>query len=85
MGGLNFKALGIVVDDLIVLLNGILIISLLVGDFADVELCVGGEVCVAVVPEIILKFGAGELIFAAGNVAETVGIEGVRGGRRTRR
>jgi len=32
--------------------------------------------------EVVLKFGASEIVFAAGDVAETVGIERVGGGRR---
>jgi len=54
---------------------------LLEGNLAEIELGVGSEVGVAVIFEVILEFERAEFIFAAGDVAETVGIERV-GGRR---
>src|ERR1700676_1100980 len=71
--------------DLVVFLNSLLIIFLGIGDFAEVELRVGGEVGVAVEAQIILEFGAGEIVFAAGDVAETVRVERVCGRRRAGR
>ncbi len=56
-----------------------LVLVLGVGDFAEIELGVGGEVGVAVILEIVLKFGTGEIVFAAGDVAQAVGIESVVG------
>jgi len=53
-----------------------------ISDFAEIELGVGGEVGVAVILEIVLKFGTGEIVFAAGDVAQAVGIEVIGGGRR---
>ena len=84
VGGSELEAFRIVVDDLVVFLNGSIIIFLRVGDFAEPELGVGGEVRVAVILEVVLKFGVGEIVFATGEIAEAVGIERV-GGRRTGR
>ena len=56
-----------------------LVLVLGVGDFAEIELCVGSEVGVAVKLEVVLEFGAGQIVFAAGDVAETVGVERVGG------
>ena len=79
-GGGELEALGIIVEDFFVFLDGLVEIFLGVGDFAEIELGVGGEVGVAVVLEVVLEFGAGEIVFAAGDVAEAVGIERVGGG-----
>ena len=84
-GGGEFEALGVVVEDLVVLLNGLFVLMLRVGDFAEIKLRVGSKVGVAVVAEVILKFGAGKFVFAVGDVAKTVGVERVRGRRWTRR
>ena len=81
VGGSELEALGIVGEDAIVFTDGLVVVALGVGDFAEIELGVGGEVGVAVKLEVVLEFGAGEIVFAAGDVAETVGIESV-GGRR---
>src|SRR5208283_562669 len=79
VGGSEFETFWIVVDNLVVFLNGAIIIFLGVGNFAKPELGVGGEVCVAVVLQIILKLGVSEFVFAAGEVAEAVGIERIGG------
>src|SRR6516165_4290267 len=84
-GGGEFEAFGVIVEDLVVLLNGLFVLMLRVGDFAEIKLRVGSEVGVAVVAEVILKFGAGKFVFAVGDVAKTVGVERVRGRRWTRR
>src|SRR5580704_10887568 len=52
----------------------------MVGNFAEIELGVAGEVGAAIVLEIIEKFLASEIVFAAGDVAQAVGIEHVGGG-----
>ena len=71
----KFKAFGIVVDDFVVFVDGLLILLLREGDFAEIELRVRSEVGVAVEVKIVVKFLAGEVVFAAGDVAETVRIE----------
>ena len=76
--------MGIVGEDLVVFGHGEIVIFLRVGDFAEVELGVAGQIGAAVVADVILKLGAGEIIFAASDVAEAVRIERV-GGRRASR
>ena len=82
MSGSEFEAFRVVVDDLVVFIHGAIIIFLSVGDFAEPELGVGGEVGVAVILEVVLKFGVGEFVFATGEIAEPVGIERIGGRRR---
>ena len=81
-GGGEFEALGVVGENFVVFGDSLFVIFLRVGDFSEVELRVGSEVGVAVVVEIVLEFLASEIVFAAGDVAEAVGIESV--GRRGR-
>src|SRR5712692_1273622 len=73
----ELEALGIIVENLFVFGDGDFVIFLRVGDFSEIELGVGSEVGVAVILEVVLEFGASEIVFAAGNVAEAVGVEGV--------
>lgn len=80
--GGKLETLGVIVEDLVVFLDGLLITLLGVGNFAEPELSVGGEVGIAVVLQIVAEFGMGKIIFAAGEVAKTVGVECV--GRRRR-
>src|SRR5882724_548500 len=80
VGGAELETFGIVGEDFFVGGDGFVVLLLLVGDFAEIKLSVGGEIGVAVIPEVILKFRVGKLVFAAGDVAETVGIESVGGG-----
>ena len=84
-GGSELETLGIVAEDLVVLGDGLLVLFLGVGDLAEIELGIGGEIGVAVILEVVSEFGAGEIVFAAGDVAEAVGIERIGGGRRTGR
>src|SRR5205814_1074306 len=79
--GAELETLGIVGEDFVVGGDGVNILLLLVKDFAEVELSVRGEIGFGVVLEVVLKFGAGEIVFAAGDVAEAVGVKRV-GGRR---
>lgn len=76
----EFETLGIVVKNLVVFVNGLLIVFLGVGDFSEPELSVGSEIGVAVVLQIVGEFRIGKLIFAAGEVAKTVGVKSI--GRR---
>src|SRR5882757_5163390 len=76
-GGAELETFGIVGEDFFVGGDGFVVLLLLVGDFAEIKLSVGGEIGVAVIAEVILKFRVGKLVFAAGDVAETVGIESV--------
>src|SRR5713226_6924726 len=78
--GAELEALGIVGEDFVVGGDGVSVLLLLVKDFAEVELGVGSEVGVGVKLEVVLKFGAGEIVFAAGDVAKAVGIKRVGGG-----
>src|SRR5439155_23562384 len=75
------EALGIVVQNFFVLRDGQIVVCLGVGELAEIELGVGGKVGVTVILEVVLEFGAGQIVFAAGDVAEAVGIERVGGGR----
>ena len=79
--GSELEAFGIVADDLVVFGDGLIVLALSVGNFTEIELSVGSEVGVAVKVKIILKFGAGEFIFSAGDITKTVGIEKIRRGR----
>src|SRR6266852_1468122 len=79
--GGQLEAFWIVGQDFFVGGDGIGKLLLLEGDLAEIELGVGSEVGVTVILEVVLEFGAGEIIFAAGDVAETVGIERVSGRR----
>jgi len=76
-GGSKLKALGIIVEDFVEFIHGLIVILLGVGDFAQIELRVGGEVGIAVILEVVLEFLAGKIVFAAGDVAESVGVERV--------
>src|SRR5713101_6215 len=78
--GAKLETLGIVGEDFVVGGDGIDVLLLLVKDFAEVELGVGGEISVGVKLQVVLKFGAGEIVFAGGDVAKAVGIESVGGG-----
>src|SRR6266851_4051522 len=80
-GGGELEALRIIVHNLFVFSDRLAVLLLRVGNFAEIELGVGGQVGVAVILEVVLEFGASEIVFAAGDVAEAVGIEGVGGGR----
>src|SRR6266404_5631915 len=79
--GCELEAFWIVGQDFFVGSDGIAILLLLEGNLAQIELGVGSEVSIAVIFEVVLEFGAGEVIFAAGDVAQTVRIERVRGRR----
>ena len=59
MGGSELEALGIIGEDAVVFGDGLIVIFLGVGDFAELELRVGGEVGVAVMFEVVLEFLAG--------------------------
>ena len=85
VGGRELEALGIVGENAVVFGDGLLVVLLRVGDFTEVELRVRSEVGVAVILEIVLEFLAGEVVFAAGDVAQAVRIESVGRGRRARR
>src|SRR5258708_1166157 len=78
--GAELEALGIIGEDFVIGGDGINVLLLLVKDFAEVELSVGGEVSVGVKLQVVLKFGAGEIVFAGGDVAKAIGIESVGGG-----
>jgi hypothetical protein len=73
----ELEALGIVGEDAVVFGDGLLVIFLGVSNFAEIELRVGGEVGVAVELEVVLEFLAGEIVIAAGDVAESVGVESI--------
>src|SRR6267142_3004624 len=77
----ELEASWIVDQDFFVGGDGIAILFLLEGNLAEIELGVGSEVGVSVILEVVLEFGAGEIIFAAGDVAQTIRIERVRGRR----
>jgi len=79
-GGTELETLGIVGEDFVVGSDGIDVLLLLVKDLAEVELSVGCQVGVGIILEVVLKFGAGEIVLAAGNIAEAVGIKSVGGG-----
>src|SRR5713101_5428135 len=79
-GGAELKALGIIGEDFVISGDGINVLLLLVKDFAEVELSVGAEVGVSVKFQVVLKFRAGEIVFAGGDVAKAVGIKSVGGG-----
>src|SRR5712692_3267869 len=81
MGGGELEALRIIGEDAVVFGDGLIVIFLRVGDFAEIELRIGGEVGVSIMFEVVLEFLTGEIVFAAGDVAEAVGVEGI-GGRR---
>jgi hypothetical protein len=77
-GRSELEALGVVGKKLIVFDQRLLILVLRIGDFAEIKLGVGSEVCVAIVGQVVLKFRAREIEFAAVDVAQTVGVLGVR-------
>ena len=79
--GTELETLGIVAKDFVVGGDGVNVLLLLVKDFAEVELGVGSEIGFGVILEVVLKFGASEVVFAAGDVAEAVRVECVGGGR----
>src|SRR5712691_7810465 len=80
-GGTELETLGIIGEDFVVGGDGIDVLLLLVKDFAEIELGVGSKVGVRVILEVVLEFGASEIVLAGGDVAKTVGIERVGGGR----
>ena len=79
MRGSQFEALGIVGQHAVELVDSLLIVLLKIGDFAEIKLGIGGEVGIAVILQVVLEFLASEVVFAAGDIAEAVGIEGVGG------
>src|SRR5580698_7184104 len=85
MRGCKLEASRVVVDDLVVLLNRAVIILLRVGNFTQPELRVGRQVRVAVILQVILKFRMRQVVFAACQIAETIGVKCVRRRSRTRR
>ena len=82
MRRLDLETFGVDGEDLVEFCDGLIVLFLLVGDFAEIELSVGSEFGVAVELEVVLKFLAGEIVLAAGDVAKTIGIERVGGRRR---
>src|SRR5206468_11176653 len=76
--GAELETLGIVGEDFVVGGDGVNILLLLVKDFAEVELSVRGEIGFGVVLEVVLKFGAGDIVSAAGDVAAAVGVQRLR-------
>ena len=78
-GGSELEALWIVVQNFVVLGNSLLVVLLSVSDFADIKLGVGSKIGAAVMLQVVLKFRARQIIFAALNVFQAVGIESVGG------
>src|SRR5260370_4946177 len=79
--GGELESFRIIVQNFFVFGDGLSVLLLRVGDLAEIELGVGGEDGVAVILEVVLVFGASEIVLATGDVAEAVGIERVGGGR----
>src|ERR1700730_7784935 len=84
MGGGKLETFGVIGEDAIVFGDGLVVIALGISDFPEIELGVGSQIGIPVVFEIVLKFLTGEIVFAAGDIAQTVGIQGVRGRRGAR-
>jgi len=61
--GAKLETLGIVAEDFVVGGDGVHVLLLLVKDLAEVELGVGSEIGFGVVLEVVLKFGASEIVF----------------------
>src|SRR5215469_15942430 len=59
-GGGHLDGFRIVVENLVVFRNGLLIVSLPVGNFADIELGVRSEIGFAVILQVVLKLGTRE-------------------------
>ncbi len=85
MRGLDLETPGIASHNLIEFGDGLFILFLFVGYFTEIELRIRSEFGVAVILEVVLEFLAGEIVFAAGDVAQAIGIEGVGGRRGTAR
>jgi len=59
MCGLDLETFGVNGKDLIEFGDGLIVLFLFVGDFAEIELGIGSELGVAVKLQIVLKFLAG--------------------------
>ena len=80
-GRRELETLGVVGEDTVVFGHGQIVVALGVGNFSEVELRVGSEIGVSVVFQVVLEFLTGQIVFAAGNVAQAIRIEGI--GRRS--
>src|SRR4029077_9776165 len=80
----EFETLRIIRQHVVVFGDRLIIIFLRVGNFAEIELRVGSQVGLAVILQVILEFLPRQLVLSAGNVAQSVGIERIRGRRRPR-
>src|ERR1700739_1577080 len=60
--GSGLEAFGIVFDDLVVCIERGLVFALYESDFAEIELCVGSQVGITGVLEIVLKLLRGEIV-----------------------
>src|SRR5258708_38599921 len=80
----GFISRGKVLQNLIVALRRLLIVSLAKLNFAEIEIAVSGEIGVGIVLDIVGKFLRGEVVLVAIVVAQRVVVEHIRRRSRSR-
>jgi hypothetical protein len=78
LGGSGFVSGGKILQDLVVALRGLLVVSLTELNFAEIEVAVPSEIGIGIELDVVGKFLSGEIVLVAVVIAYSVVVEDIR-------